>query len=109
MFKLVENPTFTHKVSVQVPCDGGHRSETFKATYRVMKIDEIAAFDLNDGDSSVDFLRAVVVRLDDIATETGEPISYSDEVLNAVMALPYARTALALGYFDAIGKARAGN
>lgn len=109
MFKVVQNPQFTHRVKVMVPVDSGHREETFKATYRVLTVDKVAEYDLHDGGDSARFLRDVVVALDDIAGEDGNALPYNAEVLEAVIALPYARAALAGGYFEAVGKARRGN
>jgi hypothetical protein len=109
MFKLIDNPTFTHVVKVMVPIDGGHREETFKATYKVLKTNEINRFDLSDPGASREFLCEAVVSLEDIADAQGNPLPYSDELRDQVLALPYARSALARGYFDAVSKARSGN
>lgn len=109
MFKIIENPTFTHTVRVMVPIDGGHREETLKATYKVLTTDEVNGYDLSDSASSRDFLRTALVKLDDIADADGKPIPYSDEVRDQVLALPYARIALGRGYFEAVSKARTGN
>jgi len=109
MFKVIADPTFTHTVKVMVPVDGGHKPETLKATYRVVDSDETSRFDLVSPEGTTDFLRAIIVRLDDLADENGILIDYSDEVRDAVLGKPYARIALAQGYFDAVSKARQGN
>ena len=65
--------------------------------------------DLRTTEGSTAFLKDVLVKLDDIADETGSPLSWSDEVRDAVLCLPYARTALAAAYFKAMVGAREGN
>lgn len=109
MFKLATNPTFTHKVEVLVPVDGGHAKQNFKATFRVMSTDDAAKFDFSDPESNAAFLREVLVSTDDITGEGGDPLPYSDELRDQLIAIPYARTGLAKTYFDGVAKARLGN
>ncbi len=109
MFKIVTEPTFTHMVTVMVPADGGHAQETLDVTYRVVPSSEIAKFDLSAEDDSLRFLQRVIVRLGDLADEDGKALPYSDKVRDQVLALPYARGAIAAAYFAAIAKARQGN
>ncbi len=109
MFKIADNPTFTVTVPVFVPTDGGHRKETFKATFAVVPTDEVARFDLADEKSTREFLARAIVSLGDIAGEDDQPIPYSDELRDRVLSLPYARLALARAYFDSVTKVRAGN
>lgn len=109
MFTISTEPQFTHDISARVPVDGGYRTEDFKATFRVIDPDEIEQFDLSTGDDSTDFLKRVVVKLDDIGDAQGEPVEWSDEVLEKVLKLPWARGALARGYFAAIKGAASGN
>lgn len=109
MFRLQANPTFTHRVRVSVPVDGGHREETFKATYRVLAIGEAEEFDLSTTEGSADFLRKAIVSLDDIAGEDGQPLPYNDELREQCLRIPYVRQALAKTYFEAVAKARVGN
>lgn len=109
MFKVTDNPTFTHEVKVMVPADGGHREESLKATYRVLPIDEMRKFALDTPQGGTEFLRAVILKLDDLVGEDKKPITYNDDVRDRVLALPYCRAALAQGYFDAVSSAKAGN
>ena len=109
MFIIDEEPKFTHTVKAQVPVDGGFKEQSFKATFRVLPPEEIDKFDLTSTEGSSDFLRRVIVGLDDVAGPDKKPISYSDELRDKVIALPYARAALATGYFKAIAGARTGN
>lgn len=109
MFKIVEEPTFTHDVTARVPVDGGFAEETFKATFRVIDPEEVDSFVLTTTEGSTAFLRRVIKRLDDLADAEKHPIEYSDEVRDAALRLPWARAALARTYFAAISGAKAGN
>ncbi|MEX2126973.1 MAG: hypothetical protein WD871_01850 [Xanthobacteraceae bacterium] len=109
MFKIVDRLTFTHTVRVMVPADNGHREETLRATYRVLRVDEINAFNVRDPNGARDFLREAIVKLDDLADESGNALAYSDAVRDAVLGLPHARAALASAYLDAVERAKAKN
>jgi hypothetical protein len=109
MFKLASDPTFTHVVRVQVPVDGGHATETLRVTYRVIGTEALERYELNTSEGTREFLRATIVRLDDIVDETGAPVPYSDAVRDRVIDLPYARVAIVRGYFDGVARGLQGN
>ena len=109
MFKIAPEKTFKHKVTAMVPVDGGHSAEPFEATFRVLDPAEADKFDLNTTEGATQFLRAVIVRLDDISDAEGNPVEWNDETRDAVLRLPYARIALNAAYWQAVSKARAGN
>ncbi len=109
MFRIVENPEFTHTVPVAVPADGGHREETMRVRYRVIGDDLAESFDLQDPTGVKEFLRAVIVRIDDLVGGDGKPLEWSTELREVVLGLPYARLALLRGYLSAVVKARLGN
>lgn len=109
MFTVTKEPRFTHDVTARVPTDGGFREETCKATFRVIDPEEAGAFDLMTTEGSTGFLKRVVVRIEDIADAEGKPIEWSDDVRDAVLRLPWARSALARTYFSAVAGAKAGN
>ena len=110
MFKIAEERTFTHRVRVQVPVDGGHREEPFKVTYRVIEQAKVDDFDLAKTEDQDDFMRSVIVGMDDLADANGQPLPYSDDVRDQVIRIPYARLPLIRGYFEGIGRgARKGN
>ncbi|WP_375292319.1 hypothetical protein [Sphingomonas melonis] len=109
MFKVVAEPQFTHPVKVLVPVDGGHETQTFKATFRVLPSDqEDAGHDLNTTAGSSSFLRDVLLSMSELEGENG-PIPYSDTLRDQLLKVPYVRTALARTYFDAVTKAALGN
>ena len=109
MFKIVDEPTFSHEVTARVPVDGGFREETFTATFRVIDPEEADEFDLTTTAGSTAFLRRTVVKLDDVGDAQSKLLEWSDEVRDAALRLPWARSALARTYFAAISGAKSGN
>lgn len=110
MFKLTSNPTFTHEVKVAVPVDGGYRDETCRATFRVIPHSEGANLNLSDAEESTEFLKKIVVSIDDIADDNGNPLPWNDDVRDQLFGgFPYLRRALARTYFSAIQGERVKN
>jgi len=109
MFVVDPDPQFTHAVKVKVPVDGGFKEQSFKATYRVIPTDEMAAFDLSDGVGSANFLRRALVSMDELVDANKEPLPYNDVLRDQLLLNPYVRRALAQTYFDAVAPARSGN
>jgi len=109
MFKLVDKPTFTHRVTAMVPTDDGHDPQSFNVTYRVLTADRVADFALHTNEGTTAFLCAIVESCDDINDEHGAKLAWNDDVRDKVFNLPYARAAISGGYFDAINKAKKGN
>ena len=109
MLRVTNDPTFTHDCTVQVPVDGGFREDRCKATFRVLPTDEVDEFDLATEAGTKDFLKAVLIKLDELEDEKKQPIPYSDEIRDQLLRVPYVRIALAQTYFGAVGKARLGN
>jgi len=104
--KLIQRPTFKHRITAKVPIDGGHRDEVFEVRYQLASTPDA---DLSSDPLKDDFLRDVVVEIYDMVDEAGQPLSWSDEVRDQVFALPWARMAILTGYFTAIMGARAKN
>lgn len=109
MFKVVDEPTFTHTVKAMVPIDGGFDQQDFKCTYRVLDTDEVEKFDLGTAKGSTAFLRRAVVKLDDLVGKEDVPVQWNDRVRDKLFALSYVRMPIARGYFEALNKAAAGN
>jgi len=40
MFTLVENPEFTHNVTVSMPVDGGFTEHTFTARFKLLPVED---------------------------------------------------------------------
>ena len=109
MFKATTDRRFTARCKAFVPVNGGHREEPFKATFRVLDTEQLENYDLTNKMGTDDFLRAVIMELDEIGDEQGNPVPYSEDLRDVVMNDPMARTALIRGYFDNISKGRKGN
>ena len=110
MFKLTKNPQFTHPVPVMVPADGGgHDEQTLKVRFRVRAVDDLNQHDRMTPEGTEAFLRAIVVRFEDVVGEDGEPIPSSDDLTEQLLALPFVRMAVVQGYFNAVQKAKTGN
>lgn len=104
--KIAARPTFRHKVSASVPIDGGHRDEVFQVRYQLASI---PPEQLTPEYSADDFLRDIVVEMEDLVDEAGNALPWSDEVRDAVFTLPWARVAIVQGYYAAVNGARAKN
>ena len=102
MFNVTENRTFTHVVKVKTPVDGGYETETLKATFNLISVEEAEAFDLRVRDGTTAFLLRVVNKLDDLADAKKQPVTYSDKVRDFLFGQPHVRQALATGYFEAV-------
>jgi hypothetical protein len=109
MFKVTRVRRFTHEISVITPVDGGHAEEKLRATFNFLTTDEAAKFDLATGDGTCEFLKKIIVKLDDLVDDKDQPVPYSDEIRDALIALPNVRQALCKGYFDAVLAAKKGN
>ncbi len=108
MFNIDATPTFRRTVTVRTPAGDAAQSETMIATYRVLKTSDLDKFNLGTASGTADFLRAALVRIDDLVNAKGA-VEYSDEVRDAVLNMQTARTALATVYFNEVGKAAEGN
>ena len=108
MFNITAKPEFTHTVHVLTPIDGGHREDTFKARFRVID-DEEQQTNFHRIGEVKDYLRKLVVGMEDLVDEQSKPIPYSDEVRDQMLALPHVRLALLKTYNEALTKARLGN
>ena len=106
MLKIAKRPEWTHEVKISVPVDGGYDTQTCRVRYRLLNED---ALEPTDPNNAVQILRDVVVRIDDLADEAGEPLDWNDAVRETVFALPYAQAGLIRGYFRSVTGAREGN
>lgn len=104
MFKVVDTPTFTHTVTVFSPTDAGHTAETLKVTYELISTDEADRFDTGTREGTTEFLKRIIHRMDDLVSESGSALSYSEALRDRLIAMPHIRLALLTGYFDAVAK-----
>ncbi len=109
MFKVIENPEFSRKVTVSVPVDGGFENQVLGVRFRVLpqdRINEIAAATPGDYRGLVG---AMVVTLEDMVDGAGAPLTCNDAVRTAVLDWPYVRTAILGAYSEATSGAKRGN
>lgn len=106
MLKIAKSPEWTHEVVVSVPVDGGFENQSCRVRYRIL---DPAAIDPTDANNPETLLRAVVVRIDDLADEAGHPIDWNDAVRDTVFAMPFVQAGLIKGYYRSITGAREGN
>ena len=104
--KISARPTWRHKLTAKVPIDGGFRDEVFHVRFQLASNPEA---DLSSDAMKDDFLRDIVVSIDDLVDEQGKTLDWSDEVRDGVFALPYARMAILNGYFNATVSGKMGN
>lgn len=107
MFKVVSEPTFTVPVTVCVPVDGGHKDQTLKVKFRVVDVDELG--DATGLEGQQKLLRRVVTGLEDVVGDDEQPLAYSDELRDQLIAVPYVRAAMLQTYLAAIAKTKLGN
>jgi hypothetical protein len=109
MLKVLDERTFKRTVTVAVPVDGGFEDQTVDATYRVIDTDEAAKHDIGTEAGTREFLKAIVVRLDDLEGDKGKALEFSPVLFDKLIGLPYLRTALYREYIASVTGAREGN
>ena len=107
MFKISNDPKFTHPVTVCVPVDGGHREDTFKVTFRVIDVEKLG--NTTDLDSQQAILRSIVCGMSDLIGDDDQPLPYSDELRDMLIGKPFVRAAMLQTYLAAVTKTRVGN
>lgn len=107
MFVLTDQPRFTHDVEVPTPVDGGFKTETFKATFNVIDVDDMTDVLSLDGQKAL--LQRVVVGLEDILDGNKKPVPYSDEFRDRLIGIPFIRKALINTYMTAVVNGPVGN
>jgi hypothetical protein len=109
MFKIDPNPTFKHKVTIPTPSNGAFVNQELEVTYTALTDDVTAEFNFNTTQGERDFLRAAIADLSDVQGPDGKEITDTDEKIDTVIALPYARQPLIVGYAAGIVRGRVGN
>lgn len=108
MLDIAKIATFRRTVEVNVPDGDGFAKASLVATFRVIASDVAEKFNFYLDKEIGDFLRAVIVRLDDVESD-GVAQEYSEILRDQVIALPYVRVALSRCYFAEVASAKAGN
>lgn len=112
MFKIQKATSFQWPVQVNVPRDGGgFATHEFTAEYKMLeqsKID-LALEKFKNEDS--DMLKEIVIGWNGVQDSDGNVLPYSDENRDTLLEIPYVRTALMKGFFEAVSgnKVKKGN
>lgn len=111
MFQVLKNPTFKHAVKVKVPVDGGFKDQTFKAEFRVMTDDEMAAHRLDSIEAMKAYIRDFLVGLEGVFDDQKPPqqIPYNSDLREQLIGLPFVRRALIDTYVAALTGETRGN
>ena len=92
-----------------VAVDGGHKEDTMSVRFRVLPADAAETFDLNTAEGTTDFLKEVIVSIDDVVDDNKKPLPYNDALRDRLLGLYFVRIALVNAYLRAVMKARVGN
>ena len=114
MFKLVDAGSFWWPVKVEVPVDGKHIVHTFDGEFAMLEqseIDEILKSRDEDEDGQARLAEKVLVGWRGVGDADGEPIDFTDSSKAKMLAIPYVRRAVILGYLRAMAgkEAKRGN
>ncbi len=107
MFVIAENPTFAWPVNVRVPQDGGTwKVQTFQARFKVMSTDGLAEV-LKSPDGDRDLSQSVLVGWDQINDASGQAVAFSEEARDALLQVPYVRSAIVAAYLESMAGKKA--
>jgi len=118
MLAINDLPTFSRIVKVQVPVDGGFRSQSFEVNFRTVHMREMTAFNLATEKGMRGLLAAAVVAIREVCElvvdkETGERkptfIAHTEALFDLLVDIPFIRRAMAEAYFNAVSLPAAGN
>lgn len=109
MFKLLQNPEFTHTVKVLTPVNGGHETQTFQGRFRVISITESDQHNTLTAEGTKTYLREIFVGWDGVTDDQGEPVPFNDETRDRLIDVPFVRVALLETYNAAMMGAKRGN
>ena len=97
-FILTQKPTFKAPVKVFMPNDnGGHTESTFKATFRLIDIDELTSLrELKPAE----VLRKVMVGFDELIDEDKNKVEFNEDNFSALLLIPQAVSAAYRSFQD---------
>ncbi|MEO0861542.1 MAG: hypothetical protein AAFY65_13075 [Pseudomonadota bacterium] len=107
MFVIDTHPKFTTTVAVQL----GDATEpsTFQATFVALPAEELKSFDTATEEGTEALLVRVIDTLDDLVDEEGKAVSYTVDLRDTLLGLPWVRQPLVRAYFTELARARLGN
>jgi len=110
MFEFVQDLTVTRKVTVQVPVDGTtFKAQSFHAVFKIIPNKRVIELSAEGGDVAV--LREVLVGWEpgEIRGADKQPIDFSEENRDALIAVPFFALATIRAYNEAALGGRQGN
>ncbi|KXF92088.1 hypothetical protein [Phaeobacter inhibens] len=109
MFNVITQPTFSRTVKVRVPKGDGSEVQSFRATFRAIDDEEAEGISFLKVSEVKAHLRKIIVSFDDLCDEQGQPITYSEDIRENMLARSYVRIALLETYAEALTQERLGN
>lgn len=108
-FKRTQKPTFTTKVTVNIPnANGGFDKSTFVAEFKRLTADELVAL-RELGLSNEDVLRKVMVGWQMTDEDTGEEVPFNKAELEAALQILPTPHCTALAFWETVNGARSKN
>lgn len=112
MFKIVQNPSYTWPVTVEIPGDGGKTEKaTFDAEFKRLtasRVDEIRQSVERGEMRDVDLAREVLVGWSGIVDGDGQ-VPYSESARDQLLDIPMVATAIVMALLGSISGARRKN
>ncbi|QBF31492.1 phage tail assembly chaperone [Thalassococcus sp. S3] len=109
MFNINQKPTFTREVQIPVPVDDGHENQSIKVTFLARQDAELAQYNTRTLEGQKQMLRDVILSIEDIVDDEGQPVPYSPGLLEKLMSWTFAVLALLSAYSKSMADARLGN
>ena len=109
MFKLKEDNAFWWPVTVEVPVDGRHVKQRFKAHFLLIEQDEIDGYvaDATDDElADADLLTRVLISWQGVTDDDGNALEFVDDIRVKLLKIPYVRIGLIKAYFEAVAGGR---
>lgn len=109
MFKVINEPIFTHDVDIHTPVDGGYETQQLSVTFRLVPDEDEADGVAMTDEQIKDHLRRRIVRFNDLVDEKGKELPYNDAIREKLLARQDIRLGLIKGYSKAVTKGLQGN
>ena len=112
MFKIEQKPTYTGRVEVFSPRDGGkYQKGTFTAEFKALAQEEIDSIlgDLRDGRPDSDFALECLVGWKGVQDEDGNELPFSDSTRDQVLDIYPVLPSVIKAFYESLSGARAKN
>lgn len=112
MFKIVQNPTYSWPVTVELPTDGGKTEKaTFDAEFKRLtqsRVDEIRQAVERGEMRDADLAREALVGWSGVVDENGQ-VPYSEKARDQLLDIPMVSTAIVMALLNSLSGARRKN